>query len=278
MDNKPSGPVTILVDSGNTTAATAAISLTCANRLGLTWTEIAPRKISTASTEGAGLTVRGEINNLHLQLEGGAKPLVLKNTWVVDPLGGDVNLGIKFLEQHRVALDWTRCKDNRPVMRLQDSGQEVICTMESVPEDEQPEDTGIPILEMAEVLTDLHMKLPKPIVVGPCQGRRVHLRLKDVPPDANGLYVPGGGTCELLVVEGLYCVKPDHNQEALVEVMLLNTTENTIEVDTNKLAHQSMSLCRRAEMHMPGAKLPVTNTEATLSIPQIAQLQTSDRA
>ena len=278
MDNKPSGPVTILVDSGNTTAATAAISLTCANRLGLTWTEITPRKISTASTKDAGLTVRGEINNLHLKLEGGAKPLVLKNAWVVDPLGGDVNLGIKFLEQHQVALDWTRCKNNRPVMRLQSSGQEVICTMESVPEDEQPEDTGIPILEMAEVLTDLQMKLPKPIMVGPCQGRRVHLRLKDVPPDANSLYVPGGGTCDLLVVEGLYCVKPDLNQEALVEVMLLNTTENTIEVDTNKLANQTMSLCRRVGMHMPGAKLPLTNTEATLSTPQIAQIQTSDRA
>ena len=108
--------MTILVDSGNTTAATAAISLTCANRLGLKWTKMTPRQISTASTKGAGLTVRGEINNLHLKLEGGAKPLVLKNAWVVDPLGGDVNLGIKFLQQHQVVLDWTKCKDNRPVM------------------------------------------------------------------------------------------------------------------------------------------------------------------
>ena len=40
----PSEPVTILVDSGNTTAATAAISLTCANRLGLQWTKTTPRK------------------------------------------------------------------------------------------------------------------------------------------------------------------------------------------------------------------------------------------
>ena len=87
MGNTPSGPVTILVDSRNTTAATAAISLTCANRLGLKWTEIAPRQISTASTKDAGLTVKGEINNLHLKLEGGAKPLILKNAWVVDPLG-----------------------------------------------------------------------------------------------------------------------------------------------------------------------------------------------
>jgi hypothetical protein len=34
-------PVDVMVDSGNTTAATAAISLTCATRLGLKWEKIA---------------------------------------------------------------------------------------------------------------------------------------------------------------------------------------------------------------------------------------------
>ena len=100
-------PVEVLVDSGNTTAATAAISLACATRLGLSWEATAPRKIATASTEGAGLTVRGEIQNLCLRLEGGAEPLILQNAWIVDPLGGDINLGIRFLEQHNVVLDWT---------------------------------------------------------------------------------------------------------------------------------------------------------------------------
>ena len=42
-------PVDVMVDSGNTTAATAAISLACATRLGLSWGATAPRKIATAS-------------------------------------------------------------------------------------------------------------------------------------------------------------------------------------------------------------------------------------
>ena len=96
-----------MVDSGNTTAATAAISLACATRLGLSWGATAPRKITTASKEETSLIVRGEIRNLCLRLEGGKEPLILQNAWIVDPLKGDVNLGIRFLEQHNVVLDWT---------------------------------------------------------------------------------------------------------------------------------------------------------------------------
>ena len=63
------------------------------------------------------------------------------------------------------------------------------------------------MLELAEVIKDLKLALDKSFVVGPRQGRRVHLRLVDVPGKADGLYLPGGGTSKLLVVEGLYCVK-----------------------------------------------------------------------
>ena len=270
----------VMVDSGNTTAATAAISLACATRLGLSWEATAPRKIATASTEGAGLTVRGEIQNLCLRLEGGAEPLILQNAWIVDPLGGDVNLGIRFLEQHNVVLDWTRQRENRPVMKLPGHGNEIICTM-ATPAGEPAEPTGdldVPVLEMAEVITDLKLKIPKNFVVGPCQGRRVQLRLEDVPAEADGLYVPGGGTCELLVVEGLYCVKQNPSKEALVEIMLLNTTEDAITVDTKRLEGQAISLCRRAGMHMPRARLPATTTAATVSAPgKIDSMMTSDR-
>jgi hypothetical protein len=72
-------PVNIMIDSGNTTAATAAISMTCTNRIGLKWGATAPRMISTASKEEACMIVRGEITNLCLKLEGGKEPLVLKN-------------------------------------------------------------------------------------------------------------------------------------------------------------------------------------------------------
>ena len=114
-------------------------------------------------------------------------------------------------------------------------------------------------------------------MVGPRQGRRVHLRLADVPAEADGLYVPGGGTCELLVVEGLYCVKQNPDQEALVEIVLLNTTEDAITVNAKRLKGQSMSLCRRARMHMPGARLPATATAATVSAPgRIDRMLTSD--
>ena len=78
-------PVDIMVDSGNTTAA---ISLACATRLGLSWEATAPRRIATASKEEAGMTVRGEIKNLCLRLEGGKEPLILQNAWIVDTLGG----------------------------------------------------------------------------------------------------------------------------------------------------------------------------------------------
>ena len=48
------GPVDVMVDSGNTTAATVAISLACATRLGLEWEKTAPRQIATASNREAG--------------------------------------------------------------------------------------------------------------------------------------------------------------------------------------------------------------------------------
>ena len=54
-------PVDVMVDSGNTTAATAAISLACATRLGLSWVATAPRKITTASKEEDSL---GDISTL----------------------------------------------------------------------------------------------------------------------------------------------------------------------------------------------------------------------
>jgi hypothetical protein len=90
--------------------------------------------------------------------------------------------------------------------------------------------------------------------------------------------VPGGGTCELLVVEGLYCVKQNPDKEALVEIVLLNTIEEAINVNTERLAGQSISLCCRAGMNMPGAKLPVSATAATVSAPgKIEKMMTSDR-
>jgi hypothetical protein len=163
-----------MVDSGNTTAATAAISLACATRLGLEWESTAPRQLATASTREAGLTVRGEIRILCLKLEGGKEPLVLQNAWIVEPLGGDVNLGVKFLQQHSVVLDWTRQGENRPVMKLPGKGNEIICTMATANEEpmELPEDMGVQILEMGEVLTDLRLKIPKDFVVGPRQTKR----------------------------------------------------------------------------------------------------------
>jgi hypothetical protein len=75
------------------------------------------------------LTVRGEIQNLCLRLEGGKEPLILQNAWIVEPLGGDVNLGVKFLQQHNGVLEWARQEDNRPVMKLPGKGNEIICTM-----------------------------------------------------------------------------------------------------------------------------------------------------
>ena len=180
-----------MVDSGNTPAT---ISLACAARLGLECEKTAPRQIATASTREAGLTVRGEIQNLCLKLEGGKEPLILQNAWIVEPLGGDVNLGVKFLQQHNVVLDWTRQKEKRPVLKLPGEGNEIICTMATTTKEPTglTEGLDVPVLEMAEVLTDLKLKIPKDFVVGPRQGRRVHLRLEDVPDEAAGLYVPGG--------------------------------------------------------------------------------------
>jgi hypothetical protein len=147
-------PVEIMVDSGNITTATAAISLACATRLGLCWGATAPRRISTASRKKASLIVRGEIRNLCLRLEGRKEPLLLQNAWIIDKLSSDVNLGVRFLQQHNVILDWTRHKGNRPVLRLpgEDNGTMAAAGGETAGPTEA---LDVPVSELAEVLTDL---------------------------------------------------------------------------------------------------------------------------
>ena len=67
------------------------------------------------------------------------------------------SLGVRFLQQHNVVLDWTRHKENRPVLRLPGEDNGTICTMataggETAGPTEAPD---VPVLELAEVLTDL---------------------------------------------------------------------------------------------------------------------------
>ena len=158
-------PVDVMVDSGNTTAA---ISLACATRLGLSWGATAPRKIATASRKKASLIVRGEIRNLCLRLEERKEPLLLQNAWIIDKLNSDVNLGVKFLQQHNVILDWTSHKGNRPVLRLPGEENETMGTMAAA----GGETTGptealdVPVSKLAEVLTNLRYQKRKPVDQG----------------------------------------------------------------------------------------------------------------
>ena len=273
-----------MVDSGNTTAA---ISLACATRLGLSWGATAPRKIATASRKKASLIVRGEIRNLCLRLEERKEPLLLQNAWIIDKLNSDVNLGVKFLQQHNVILDWTNHKGNRPVLRLPGEQNETMGTMAAAGnETTRPtEAPDVPVSKLAEVLTNPRYQKRKPVdqggpspkrglgrtippaklqmpessEAGPRKGQRAHQQLADVLAKGGDLYVPGSGASELLVHCG--------NQDALVETVLLNITEDAMTVGTKRSGGQSMPLCRQAGMHMPGARWQATATAATMSTP-----------
>jgi hypothetical protein len=66
-----------------------------------------------------------------------------------------------------------------------------------------------------------------------------------VPPDTDRFYVPAGQKRDLLIVEGVYSVKLNKEQEALAELRVLNTMENTTRANKQQMKVQPIHLCRR---------------------------------
>ncbi len=139
-------PAKALVDTGNTLQCGVAISTTMAKQLKLS-VEGRPIRVGTAA-RGQQLEARGVAEEMDIQLPG--YPAFRTRPLVFPSLSHDCNLGLRFLQEHKMALDYGK---SIPVLRSLEGEAQLIATVSNKPvefnvvlEADQPVPAGQSIL------------------------------------------------------------------------------------------------------------------------------------
>ena len=191
--------VNILVDSGNSIHACAAISLKCAQNLKL---PIQPHKTTIGTADYSNPMVSsGRIQQLDLLLPNQSIPVTLQNVTVLPRLNGDINLGANFLRTHKGTLTWT---SGNPVLQLQRADlQATTPILLQMTDLTAPRPAPVTQVLGAELTGNIKAKINQDFLVETNTARRIRLNVQGL-PDAASIYLPLQSTNGVETVEGIY--------------------------------------------------------------------------